>query len=554
MHDSRIAAISQKNHRGSWLTGLLIFSMLATEVRAEAAAGLPSARELASAGAVIGDIRIVRQNVFDLSIPEENNALYRLANRLHMQTRESVIRQQLLFKPGEVYSERLVDESERLLRRNIYLYDARIRPVRYVGGVVDLEVTTRDVWTLMPGFSVSRKGGENRTRFSISENNLLGSGARVKLAYIDDVDRESTSFEYADNNLGESWTALQVFVADNSDGDSQLLRLVRPFFALDSRWSGGLEVFDSDSETRFYELGEEVAEYRESSRYLNGFGGVSSGLKNGWVRRYTAGVTIDEHRFLNTTDQMLPQLLPADRELVYPWLGVELIEDRFETSSNRDQIDRTEDFYLGQRLAARLGYAGSTLGSDRDALMFNVAASRGFGDMGKKALLLRSSVDGRVEHGSLVNALWHVNARYYRQTSEKHLAFMTLSASIGRNLDLDNPLMLGGDNGLRGYPLRYQIGDKRALLTLEYRYFTDWYPFRLVRVGGAVFADAGRTWGDNPAGGGSIGLLKDVGFGLRLVPTRASGREVIHFDIAFPLDGDRSIDSVQILLESKTSF
>ncbi|MEQ8204577.1 MAG: hypothetical protein RIA65_00255, partial [Woeseia sp.] len=501
MHDSRIAAISPKRRNGWWLAGLLIFALIAAEVRADTGAGLPSASELASEGAVIGDIRIVRHNVFDLSLPEENNALYRLSNRLHMQTHESVIRQQLLFKSGEVYSERLVSESERLLRRNIYLYDARIRPVRYADGVVDLEVTTRDVWTLMPGFSVSRKGGENRTRFSISENNLLGTGAQVKLAYIDDVDRESTSLEYADNNLGDSWTALQVYIADNSDGDSQLLRLIRPFFALDSRWTAGVEMFNSDSESRFYELGEEVAEYRDDSRYLNAFGGISSGLKNGWVRRYTAGVTIDKHRFLNTADQELPQLLPVDRELVYPWLGIELIEDRFETSSNRDQIDRTEDFYLGKRLAARIGYAGNTLGSDRDAVLFNVAASRGFGDMARKALLLRSSVGGRVEHGSLVNALWHVNARYYRQTSEKHLAFMTLSASIGRNLDLDNSLQLGGDNGLRGYPLRYQVGDKRALLTMEYRYFTDWYPFRLVRVGGAVFADVGRTWGVNPAGG-----------------------------------------------------
>ena len=92
------------------------------------------------------------------------------------------------------------------------------------------------------------------------------------------------------------------------------------------------------------------------------------------------------------------------------------------------------------------------------------------------------------------------------------------------------------------------------MLSAEYRYYTDWYPFRLARVGGAVFADAGRTWGPNPAGGGSIGWLTDVGVGLRLSPTRASGREVIHLDVAFPLDGDPTIDEVQVLLETKRSF
>jgi hypothetical protein len=93
------------------------------------------------------------------------------------------------------------------------------------------------------------------------------------------------------------------------------------------------------------------------------------------------------------------------------------------------------------------------------------------------------------------------------------------------------------------------------LFTIEQRYFTDWYPFRLARVGGAIFADVGRTWGDNPVQGSPPqGWLRDVGFGLRLGPTRGGAHEVLHIDIAFPLDGDPSIENVQILLESKGSF
>lgn len=509
---------------------------------------------LESVAARIGEIQFERRNVFDLSQPDENNALYRLANRLHIVTREAVLRQQLLFASGDTYDERLVRESERLLRQNDYLYDARIRPVRLVDGVVDLRVTTRDVWTLMPGLSISRSGGENRARVSISETNLLGGGARVKLSYIDDVDRESTAFEYWDRNVGESWTSLLLRYSDNSDGYFQQLAVQQPFYALDTRWSAGVETFFNEAETRFYDLGNEVAEYRRDSRMATVFGGWSAGLKNGWVHRYTAGLTFDEKQFTVTEQQQLPQLVPADRELFYPWLALEILEDRFATSSNRDQIERTEDFYLGRRYFARLGYANESLGSDRDALLLAAGASRSYGDIDKAALLLNTSFNGRLEDGNLVNGVWNLNARYYRQLSEQQLFFTTVSGSAGRRLDLDNPLQLGGDNGLRGYPLRYQVGDARALLTVEYRYFTNWYPFRLARVGGAVFADAGRTWGDNPAGGTRLGWLKDVGFGLRLMPTRASGREVIHLDIAFPLDGDSSIDDVQILLESKTSF
>lgn len=517
-------------------------------------AAIPGGAELEQAGAVIGDIRFERNNVFDLSIPGENNALYRLANRLHILTREDVIRQQLLIRPGELFSVRLVAESERILRANGYFYDARIRVASYQGGVVNLVVTTRDVWTLIPGFSISRKGGENRTRVSLAEENLFGTGASVRLAFIDDVDRESTSLEYGDRNLGNSWWSLHARVADNSDGDSQALTLQRPFFALNTRRSAGISLYANDAETRFYQLGEAVAEYRGESRVANAFYGWSGGLRNGWVRRFRGGLTFADHDFSATAEQRLPQLLPMNRRLVYPWLGIEVFEDRFESTSNRDQIERTEDFFVGRRFTAQLGLASRTFGSDRSAVPFDVSASRGFGSLESRAFLLGSSLRGRIESGDVVNTLWQIDGRYYRKLSERVLFYTTMSAALGEDLDLDQPLALGGDNGLRGYPLRYQVGDKRMLATAELRYFSDWYPFSLARVGGAIFADVGRTSGANPAGGASLGWLRDVGIGLRFMPTRASGREIVHLDLAFPLDGDPSIDNLQILLESKRSF
>jgi hemolysin activation/secretion protein len=115
-------------------------------------------------------------------------------------------------------------------------------------------------------------------------------------------------------------------------------------------------------------------------------------------------------------------------------------------------------------------------------------------------------------------------------------------------------LTLGGDNGLRGYPLRYQAGTSRALLTLEQRYYTKWYPFRLFHVGAAAFVDVGRTWGTDVTGAGSLGWLRDLGVGLRLGSSRSSFGNVVHIDVAFPLDGDDDIDSVQLLVTTKASF
>lgn len=518
------------------------------------ASELPDGDALERDDVVIGEITFDKKNVFDLSIPDENNWLYRLANRLHIVTKDKVINKQLLFRSGDAYSVRLVDESERILRQNTYLFDAEIKPTRYEDGKVDLSITTRDVWTLSPDISVSRSGGENRTKIGLEETNFLGLGQSLRVARIENVDRTSESFEFADRHLGRSWVSAALRIADNSDGKMNLLSAVRPFYSLDSRWSAGGWLLDDDRRSTLYVLGEEAAEYQHKQDYVSAFGGWSRGLDNGWVRRWTAGIVYDDNRFSPVPESTLLAAIPEDRQLVYPFIGLEIIEDQFETSSNRDQIGKTEDFFLGSRLSASLGWSDESLGADRDALIVSARAGRGFGSLEKDALLLSLYADGRLESGHVRNGLLTTDVRYYRTQSQKRLFFATLSATAGHALDLDNPVQLGGDSGLRGYPLRYQSGDTKALITIEQRYFTDWYPFRLVRIGGAIFVDTGRVWGYDPLGGERFGWLTDVGFGLRFAPTRSSARKMIHLDVAFPLGGDESIDNVQILLESKRGF
>jgi len=535
-------------------TLLLIALILSTASGADESSVEIDAAQLEADGFVIGKIVLEKEDVFDLSDPKENNALYRLANRLHIITKDSVIEKQLLFKPGDVYSRRLTDETERLLRQNRYFYDVSITPKNRQDGTVDLHVNTRDVWTLKPGLSYSRKGGENRTSVTLEEMNLLGRGQQVTFQGIKDVDRDSTYFGFDDRNVGSNWLSLSLRVANNSDGHSTFLSVARPFYALDTRRATGGSVLDEDSEEKLYQLGEKAAEYRHEQRFYSAFGGWSAGLRNGWVRRYTAGIVYDDNRFSNVVDPELPPAIPADRRLIYPYVGIEILEDRFETVRNRDQIERTEDFLTGTRFAATLGWSDEGFGADRDALIYSFTAGRSFGKLAESVLLLSAKASGRIESGELANGLFDIDARYYKQQSEKRTFVATLGATYGDNLDLDNPVELGGDTGLRGYPLRYQSGDSKALLTLEQRYFTDWYPWRLFRVGGAVFADVGRTWGDNRLGGESLGWLRDVGIGLRFASTRSGSRSMVHFDIAFPLDGDESIDSVQFLLESKTGF
>jgi outer membrane protein assembly factor BamA len=523
----------------------------AQEQRAQA--GVPSFAELEAAGARIGDIRIVPEDMFDLTDPRENKALYRLANKLHINTRASVIERILLFKTGEPLSVRLIEETERLLRAKRYLYDVSIQPIAYRDGVADIEVRTRDTWSLDPGISVSRAGGKNTGRLSIEEDNLLGTGISVGAQYRSDVDRSGTQFHIADDNVLGTRGVVSYSYAKQDDGNSQSLSLARPFYALDTRWAAGTSVSSSDTIDPLYNAGNIVAEYGHRRSQTEVFGGWSPGLFRGWTRRYSLGFLYEDDDYELRPDRTPPVRLPSDLVITAPFVRFELIEDAFRKDTNLDQIGRIEDVRMGWTSTVQLGRALSALGSTRDMWVYKANVSNGYDVTKDSILLTNASFGGRYADGSENQSLGG-SARYYHRHGRRLLYYTAVSGDIVRDPDVPGALLLGGDTGLRGYPLRYQAGERRALLTLEARAYSDWYPFRLFRVGGAVFYDVGRAWGGENQNTSNPGWLSDVGFGLRILNARTAFGHVLHADVAFPLNREAGIKSVQFLLRTKVAL
>jgi hypothetical protein len=517
-------------------------------------AGVPSDAELEAAGATIGEILIEPQPIFDPEEADDEARLFRAANRLHARTRPETIATQLLFHTGDRYSADRLAETERILRKERYLHDASVVPVAYRNGQVDVLVRTRDVWSLNPSVSFGRSGGVNSSSVEVEEVNLLGTGRQLSLGYAMDHERSATALRYRDPHLGETWWRLAAGYADSSDGGSWLFDLERPFYALTTTRAGGLSLHDDERVDQHYDRGDAVDEYRSRRRSTTAYVGRSSGLSEGWSRRWTAGFTADESRFEPTVDTVDPTRVPDDRNLVYPWIGFEILENRYEKRSNRDQIGRIEDVALGWHAGLQLGWADRGFGSDRDALMFRGEAARGIDFGTGDSLQLGAALGGRLESGVLAGTVLGASARLHHLQSPARSLYVSVQADAGYNLDADAPLELGGDSGLRGYPLRYTAGEGRWLFTAEERWFTDWYPLRLFHVGAAAFFDAGGTWGENPGGSPPIGLLRDVGIGLRLGISRSALANVLHVDLAMPLDGGSDISNLQVIVATKASF
>jgi outer membrane protein assembly factor BamA len=515
---------------------------------------VPDDAALEAAGAKIGTVRFNTLRLFDIGGRDQDSALFRLGNRLHIHTRDGTIADQLLFREGDLYRASAIAESARILRSARYLRDASIRPVAYHDGLVDIEITTQDVWTFNPGLSFGRHGGKNTSGFELEELNFLGLGTQLGLGFKSGIDRDSRSVFYHDPQLGSSWWDLSTIYSDNSDGRLGYLGLVRPFYSLDARWSAGVTLNDDLRVDSRYDLGEVVDKYEMQAKTASAFWGFSHGLDDGWARRYSFGMTWDEREFRDAPGEPASLLLPDDRKLAYPWVAAEWIQDRYAITRNRDQIEKTEDYSLGWQLRAQLGYASSATGADRDAFMLAASASTGRELSARQSLIMSASASGRYEDGGLANGLLNAEARYYFRQSPRRVLFLGLQASAATKLDADTQVLLGGDNGLRGYPLRYQAGTGRWLFTAEQRMFSNWFPFQLFNVGGAVFFDMGEVTGRDPLASAPQGVLKDVGVGLRFGNNRSALGNVLHVDFAFPLDGDKSIQSMQVVVETRRQF
>jgi outer membrane protein assembly factor BamA len=515
---------------------------------------IPSFAELEAAGAVIGEIRVVTDNIFDLKDERENNAFYRAANLIHIRTRPGVVEDKLLFKTGDRVSVHVMEETERLLRSYRIFYDVSIVPVAYRDGVVDVEVRTRDTWTLQPGFSYSRSGDSNRTNVGLTETNLLGSGILVGASRFSEPERTGTLYQVSDPNAFDGWTVINFSLSQLSDGENRTASITRPFYALETRWAAGIKGTKDDRIDSLFQNGETLAQFRHRQELADASGGWSAGLVDKWVQRYSVGVNYQKHSYNTEADRPAPAQLPPDYTLVGPYARYEVVQDSYEKFKNLDLIERPEYLVMGFQSSVQVGRSLAALGSTQELWLYSVSASDGYQTRKGGILLGSVSSAGQTGYGPLDRQLSSASVRFYSHADSHTLTYFSLSGDVLRDATSATQLVLGGDTGLRGYPRNYQSGDQRVVLNAERRVYTDWYPFRLFRVGGAVFYDVGRAWGGPTANTQNAGWLSDAGFGLRILSARASFGNVLHVDLAFPLNHDPNIKRVQLLVQTRATF
>lgn len=501
-------------------------------------------------------IRSVTVKVLDVFEGENLNAVFRTANKLKANTREVVIRRELLFKEGDRFDDFAVRESERRLRDLGYLRSAEIIP-KVDGEFVDLEVRTQDTWTFIPEFSYSSSAGKNNKSAVITENDLLGLGKRIEFGYEEREKRQILQGIYDDNRFLGSELRLLAAAFERSDGHRDVLFFGKPFRTLFDERGWFINVDTADTVGRLFEFGEENYIFRQRNDNLNARYTVARGDPEVSVRRYSVGYSYERDRFGQAKDKDYsdldldpalvsndPTRLPSNRRFSGPVVALEQINPEYISPNYIDRFERVQDYNLGKHWDANAFFASDFLGSRRNALMLNADRSGGY--QFSRGAFIRGEVGiaSRLESSGFRNSLARGEVKYYNVLGDltagdlflgKHTFASSFFIDYGGRLDADRQFSLGGDSGLRGYRARAFNGDKRFNLNVEDRvHFIDDL-FSLVSLGGAAFIDVGgasySAWENLVRGE----VYSDVGVGLRFAFPRSTGGRVFRVDLALPL-------------------
>ncbi|MDH3632016.1 MAG: hypothetical protein OER98_12925 [Gammaproteobacteria bacterium] len=494
------------------------------------------------------EVTIDNNDIFDLEQENQKLWIHKWANKLHINTRKKTIEEQLLFDIRDGYNKRLIRETERLLRSRSYIHEVEITVEEVCGKGVNLAVVTTDNWTLTPSITASRSGGETRTALEIEESNLLGLGTEIKILSESDEERDSNVFIYRDNNWLGNLETLKLELADNSDGHFHQVDIARPFIKQDSKYAWSIRPSSIERENPVYEKGDEIAKVGELNDSLLLTYGWSDGLVDNSVSRYRLGWFANKLRY-NTVDDPNVEL-PEDVDKSYPFIEYEHLNVKYVERINFRVMGITEDIRLGSSLRTRIGWKDEAYESTQEGHVLEFDYN--FGSFISAHTLGLFDLSLSHESNKTIDAIGRIvmQGQLYNFRGVNHSYVFSSKLEAAQNPELFERIEVGGDSGLKGYPVRFQNGDRAFTLSAERRKYFNVYLWQLFKFGFAMFAEAGSAWenGNNPV------WLSDVGTGLRLVSTRQSSSKVLHFDIAFPLSEKDEIDDYQLYVKARTEF
>lgn len=438
----------------------------------------------------VGEITIERMQPFD----PDGNWLERAANNTHMQTRERVIRRDLLFKPGDKFDPQLAVRNKQLLRSRPYISDTEfiVVPDSLDSTRVNLVVRTRDSWTISVDAGIH---GDGRTMVGLSDANILGTGNTLK--FKTNFSRKDFSYggnmvEYRiPNVLGTFYTA--EFSAGRDFYNSELVLGLRKEFIRPTDYEIGLTYSDVKSKRYMIDLDTSLL---VKVRNLDAWGGRSRYIRPINSSIYVTG-RYSYARFSRrppVTASYNPALHDHDAML----LGLGLYREKFYTANMVYGFGTKE--YLATGYKGEL-VGGYSWGEFNDEMYLGMSyQTGGFRKLGyiMGGITLGSYIDlvsGMWRHSAVdVDLRWFSNLFLFRRSRIRQFLALNYTQGWNRGEGSDEMIRFTRENGLQALK-EHITGTNRMILNTETVVFSPYQPlgFRIAFFGYADFGLIGYS-------------------------------------------------------------
>ncbi|MEG2060375.1 MAG: hypothetical protein RRY33_00810 [Alistipes sp.] len=436
-------------------------------------------------GKTIGEITIERQQTFDTL----GNWFERKGNKVHVLTRDRVVRRDLLFKSGDRLDPQILVRNQQLLRSRAYISDAEIviQPDSLDSTRVNLLVRTRDSWTISVDATF---GSEHHTMVGLSDDNIFGTGNMLKV--MTNFDRKNFSyggnmFEYKiPNVLGTFFTAKAAAGRDfyNSTLDLTLQKeFIRP-----TDYEAGVSY--SNLKAKHYMI-EQDTSLVFRVREFNAWGGYSHAIAS---IRSSAFITA---RYNSVTFSGQPTINPSGNPALHNrdalLMGMGLYREKFLTTNMIYGFGTKEYLATGYKAEVVTGYSwGQFYDEGYLGMSYSIGGfcPRGY-IMG--GITLGSYIDynsGTWRRSAVdVNMRWFSNLFVFRRNRIRQFLGFNYTQGWNRGTGNDESIRFTTTNGLQALK-EFAIGTNRAILNTETVFFTPIQPlgFRFAFFG---FADFG---------------------------------------------------------------
>jgi hypothetical protein len=422
-----------------------------------------------------------------------------IGNRINIGTRQSNIQSLILFKKGDEIDPLRIKESERLLRRQEYIRDARIlvpANTKRNADSIDLIVVVQDRWSINASIGASTTSSD----FRVTESNLLGTGSRITQAGQYDIPKGKFSNwqgELSDNNIKNTYVDGRMFY-----NISPLLRFHginfnRTFFSPLTKWAGsaGISRFN---ETKEYTVSDGIIipaklSYNISDVWLGRSVKINQNFENGRTNSLIIGARYVKTDYVERPSPGLDTISTfSDGNLYLFSLGFS--SRRYYKDKKIYRFGNTEDIPEGRSFNAVFGLIDE---SNTNYIYNGLKYSAG------QHIMNFGYLSGSVQYGVYYNnyiasrGVFTVDASYFSDLWSKGKwnmrQFVYMQVTNGLNRLANDAISLNGrgTEGLYGFNSFAVLGQNKTLLKFESIIYTP-FNFAGIQVASVVFAGFGK--------------------------------------------------------------